>query len=142
MYCSIIDGIYRLEANTRFLASNWCLEKIPVGSKIARETNTPLLPERLFDVTTEKFLAINPLEFYRENGYDYVITSSSLYGRFAAEKDLYPQYHSFYQELFANEQLLAEFKPNHLPNNIFSFVLERPSLAEAISGEYLQIYSL
>lgn len=142
LYNSIVDGFHKTAPDTRSLAFEWCLNHIPAGSKIGREMSAPSLPEELFHITSENFLAIKPLSFYLTNQYDYLITSSYLYDRFAAEKELYPQFNDFYQDLFTHYKQVAIFKPNLLPNNIVNLIIQPPQFSKIVAGEEIRIYQL
>jgi hypothetical protein len=54
---------------------------------------------------------VMPLDYYRENGYEFVVTTSSDYNTYlyGKRKDSFPSVRAFYEELFAEAELVVEF---------------------------------
>ncbi len=65
-----------------------------------------------------KTVGINDYEFYAENGYEYVVTSSVAYKSYIKENSnkskKFPSYKRFYDDLFARGKLVKEFNPTEL----------------------------
>ncbi len=61
-----------------------------------------------------KELSVMPLRFYKEQGYEYIITSSSDYAKYFREKHKlrFPSIHQFYLDLFSHATLIKEFRPD------------------------------
>jgi len=61
-----------------------------------------------------KVRGVMSLQYYRENGYEYVITDSSTYTFYLydEEKKGFPSIKKFYQELFETGKLVQEFTPH------------------------------
>ena len=98
--------------STRVLAREWMIDHVPARSRIFQEWYTAALPGTDFDVTEKFTLAeLATPEQYREEGYDYLVASDAVYGRYFAEADRYPERVKFYEALFACDCLVKEFKP-------------------------------
>lgn len=56
---------------------------------------------------------VMPLEYYRENGYEYVVTTSGDYNKFlyGYRKDTFPSVRKFYEQLFAQATPIMEIAP-------------------------------
>ncbi|MFB3137142.1 MAG: hypothetical protein ACE1ZJ_04430, partial [Nitrospirales bacterium] len=61
-----------------------------------------------------KVRGVMPLEYYRQNGFGYVITDSSTYGGYlnGAKLGRFPSMTHFYRQLFGNGRLVKEFTPH------------------------------
>jgi hypothetical protein len=126
-------GLQQLEPSTRVRARAWVLEHLPPGSRIAEEWYAAPLVGTGFLVTEHFSLAALPgpgfhippgslvrdivvpdvvLEDYARAGYDFLIVSSAIYGRYLAEPSRYPAEVAFYSHLFREDQLLQEFLPS------------------------------
>jgi len=68
-----------------------------------RDTGNPL-----------KARGVMPLDYYQQNGFEYVITHSSAYAGYWNEtkRVRFPSISRFYRELFENATLVKEFKPH------------------------------
>ena len=68
----------RIDApDTRTVAIDWINANIPPGSSIAREYYTPQLDPGRYSARVLVTLATHPVEWYRAQGVDYLITSGS-----------------------------------------------------------------
>lgn len=89
---SMRHGVLLARTDTRTLAKTWIEQNIPEGAKIAMDwpthgppLSTPELAtpysQRVYDVTLMggAGLSDHPLDWYRENGFDYLIASSFIY---------------------------------------------------------------
>ena len=56
---------------------------------------------------------VMPLSYYRENGFEYIVTTSSDYNTFlyGKRKESFPSVNAFYRELFAEAELVRQFVP-------------------------------
>jgi 4-amino-4-deoxy-L-arabinose transferase-like glycosyltransferase len=107
-----VAAIDRLRAlpSTRVLATEWILANLPARSRIGEELYTAYLDGSGYDVLHVFSLADRPLDAYRSDGYGYLISSSSMAGRFV-DTNRYPTEHAFYSSLDATGRLLASFEP-------------------------------
>jgi len=112
------------QTDTRTQAKIWIESHVPSGARIAQQWHGPPLStpddpeprsERVFDVTVLNPFSSDPslynLEYYREEGYQYLILSSFIYnlGRVDPVEDR--TRNMFYNNLQNDAELVAEFKP-------------------------------
>ena len=112
--CEVILHDYRESRSAPgVLAREWMIKHIPAESRIVQEWYTAALTETDFDVTEKFSLAeyATP-EQYRQEGYDYLVVSDTVYGRYFAEADRYPERVKFYNALFGCDCLVKEFEPS------------------------------
>lgn len=98
--------------STRVEAREWMIANLNPGARVAQEWYTAVLAGTGFDVDERPALASHrTLEDYRREGYDYLLVSSSMYGRFQAEPARYPAEVGFYRRLHEELPLVSEFVP-------------------------------
>lgn len=113
--------------DTRTIAKNWIEENIPEGAKVAMDWqfHTPPLSTRekpvagsgkVFDIwypdfTMGKGLSDHPLEWYRINGYEYLISSSFIYNMQLIEPIENTKRNRFYSDLPEQTTLLVSISP-------------------------------
>jgi hypothetical protein len=56
--------------------------------------------------------ARNALDDYRREGFDYLVVSDDLYGRYFSEAEKYPHEVAFYSSLFEQGKLVQQFEPS------------------------------
>ncbi len=96
------------QKSTRTLAAEWIETNILKGSKIALEDYAPPISGD-FEVAGFR-LQDHPLDFYVEEGFDYLIFSAGSYARFFKEPQKYPSQVEEYKKLFEKGILIKEFK--------------------------------
>lgn len=96
------------QKDTRTSALEWVEEHIEPQSKIALEIHGPPLDHTKYVLATFWSLSDNELEWYRAQGFDYLVASSYMYSRFLEEEERYPREAAFYRRLFSQE-VIAEF---------------------------------
>lgn len=123
------DTHLRSRYSTRVAAREWIMRNLPYGSHIALEWYTAPLTlanfERYgwerrtgpagangFTLYEHRTLAGRTLEDYRREGFDYLVVSDELYGRFFAEAERYPDEVAFYASLFERGRLVQQFEPS------------------------------
>jgi hypothetical protein len=91
-------------------ARRWCEEHLPLGAKIAVESYSVYVNPRRFIVDGHQRIIDNPLEWYRERGYEYVIVSTGSYRRYFRQPERYNQEVSLYQRVFQELPIVASFR--------------------------------
>lgn len=113
LYQLIVFDIRQANPSTRVIAREWILQNIPIGSKIAQEAYTAPIEATHYKLFQHFSLAAGrSLDDYREEKYDFLMVSSSMYGRYFAQGERYPMFISFYKSLFDNGHLVKQFEPS------------------------------
>ncbi|MDD2922437.1 MAG: glycosyltransferase family 39 protein [Anaerolineales bacterium] len=101
------NTIHSIEA-----ARVWINGNLPQGAKIAIESYSPFIDTTRF--SWQSFLRMNQHEpdWYVEQGFDYMVMSEGMYGRFYLEPDRYPTEIEKYDRLFDTFEALKFFDNN------------------------------
>jgi 4-amino-4-deoxy-L-arabinose transferase-like glycosyltransferase len=86
--------------DSRETARIWIAQNMPPGSRVAIESYAPYVDPERFSV--QGFLRIidHPLGWYADNGYDYLVVSEGMFGRFFLEPERYAAEVAQYEEIF------------------------------------------
>lgn len=104
---SFLTDRYYLQPDTRVQAANWIVTNIPAGAKIRLEPDTPLLPaNRYQDIDEQRPIGGHPLDWYRQQGFNYLVASSYEYRDLMASD---PTAKANYEALFNTGHLVAQF---------------------------------
>lgn len=96
----IKNDIMQTRYSTAIIARQWVLDHIPLGRTIAQEFHAAPMIEKYYKVFNSQFcLSDKPLDFYKENGFEYLVANEAVYGRFFKEPKRYQKEIQFYQEL-------------------------------------------
>jgi len=100
------------QKDTRTYSNEWIEKNIPLGTKIAREyPYSPQISSELYRVIKERYLSNHPLEYYKKEGFEYLIVSRKHLG-FFRQPDRYPDQIEFYNTLFLEGELVQKFEPD------------------------------
>jgi hypothetical protein len=96
--------------STRVMATEWALANLKDAKVVEEPYGTYLagMNDRFALVR----LSDRPVDSYRADGFDYLITSSSTWARFFAEPNRYAKEIAFYQSLPSNGRLVVTFNPD------------------------------
>ena len=113
------------QADTRTLAKRWIEANVPGGAKIAVDwpTHGPPLStaekampasSRIYDVTAMggTGLSEHSMQWYREQGFDYLIASSFIYRIPLVDRERDAERQAFYASLDQELELVQEFRPS------------------------------
>jgi hypothetical protein len=104
-----------VQTDTRTIARKWIDENIPAGSRIAMDwpIHGPALSGDPYDVSINGGLGLSdhPIEYYRQQGFDYLIASSNIYDISTVDPAVNAQRKAFYSSLDNSFDLVMEFKP-------------------------------
>jgi hypothetical protein len=103
--------------STEIAALDWVLANVPDGAKVAYEWYTaPLTSKRArvkrFRLLELSTLARRPLVFYRNQGWEYLLVSSGMYGRFLRDPAAHPHEVGFYRRLRDTAAPVFEARPS------------------------------
>jgi 4-amino-4-deoxy-L-arabinose transferase-like glycosyltransferase len=111
-YDLVLHNIQANTTTTRFLARQWMIDHLPPESKIAIEAYSAPLANSGFEyIEVFSLRDSKPLEQYYPEGYRYLVISSSVYGRYRAEPERYPEHIQFYEQLAKQGRLLYIIEP-------------------------------
>ncbi len=104
---SFLTTRYYLQPDTRREAGEWIVQNIPEGAQLRLERFTPYLSaQRYKGVNEQRPVGAWPLDYYRQQGYDYLVASSYEYRDLIASD---PQAATNYRSIFQNATLVREF---------------------------------
>jgi hypothetical protein len=105
---SVLTDRYYLQPDTRREAGEWIVKNIPAGAKLRVEPETPILPAGRYAGADERRpVGARPLEWYQEQGYDYLIASSYYYNPLSdTDKEAAANYQALFQR---TDRLVKEF---------------------------------
>lgn len=105
-----------LAPSTREEAAAWIGAHLPLGASIVKESYTPELPPGRFAVTRQRFAARMPLAELRAPDNDFLLLSSTAYGRFGDPAALFTdnqrQLAGRYDAIFRTFPLVKEWVPD------------------------------
>ena len=106
-------------ANSREIARRWLDENLRLGSKIAIESYSPFVEPARFSVHGFGHIIDQTPEWYIENGFEYLIFSQGMYGRFYQEPERYQSEVARYDDLFGRFSLVKMFTENNFEIRIY-----------------------
>ncbi|MEO5952747.1 MAG: hypothetical protein ABIQ44_09805, partial [Chloroflexia bacterium] len=98
------DGV-----RSREVASAWVSENIAAGKKVALEPYSPYVDPGKYQVQAFGALIDEPPDWYKEQGFDYLVFSAGRYDRYFQEAERYPNEVGRYNALFALFKLVKDF---------------------------------
>lgn len=105
-----IADTQRLTAvDSRKTARIWIDNNLPPGAKVAIESYSPFIDSSKFSIQFFVRMIDHEPEWYIEQGFDYLIFSQGMFGRFYREPERYKREVSQYDELFKRFHLVALF---------------------------------
>jgi len=106
---TIKDNLRLISLDSRETARIWVNSNLPMGSKIAIESYSPFIDTTKFSVYGFVRMIDHEPEWYIEQGFDYLIFSQGMYGRFYKEPERYKQEISLYDKMFDSFELVKMF---------------------------------
>jgi 4-amino-4-deoxy-L-arabinose transferase-like glycosyltransferase len=99
------------QKDTRIIAKEWVEKNIPKGTRIARESYCPPLPEKDYELFYKHSLSQIDLKWLSLKKIRYVITSDAMSARFTRFPKEFPREAAFYRSLDKNAVLIRSFEP-------------------------------
>lgn len=106
---TIEDTRRMMTVDSRKTARIWINLHLPAGSKIAIESYAPFVDPNRFSVQGFGRMIDREPEWYIEQGFDYLVFSEGMYGRFYQDPDRYRSEVVRYNNLFSRFTLVAMF---------------------------------
>jgi 4-amino-4-deoxy-L-arabinose transferase-like glycosyltransferase len=92
------------------MAYEWIVENIPQGSSVIVETRAMLLPPEYKSANVIQ-IRYKPYEEYVSEGWEYLVASSEVWGRFIYEPEKFPAEYADYMRIFERSKELVRFTP-------------------------------
>jgi hypothetical protein len=106
---TIADTRRLTTVNSRETARIWIADNLPPGAKVAIESYSPFVDPSRFSVQGFGRMIEHEPEWYIEQGFDYLVFSQGMYGRFYLEPEIYRSETSQYDNLFGRFNLIKMF---------------------------------
>ncbi|HOC20086.1 MAG TPA: glycosyltransferase family 39 protein [Anaerolineae bacterium] len=114
------DTVQLTTMNSRETARVWIEQNLPAGSKIAIESYSPFVNPARFKVSGfVRIIDFEP-EWYIQNGFDYLVFSQGMYGRFYRQPEQYPTEVAKYDEFFNDFMLVRLFTDGNYEVRIYA----------------------
>ena len=95
--------------DSRATARVWINEYLPSGSRIAIESYAPFIDTQKFSVVPFGRMIENPPDWYASQGFEYLVFSQGMFGRFFREPERYQAEVSRYEAFFTQLKLVKGF---------------------------------
>ena len=106
---TVRNTIRMVTPNSRETARVWLEENLPEKAKVAVESYAPYVDPQQFNVQGFSMMIANPADYYRDNGFEYMVYGAGMFGRFVNAPEQYPEQAKEYQALFDAFTLVREF---------------------------------
>lgn len=106
---TVMDNIRLMSIDSRETARVWINSNLPTGAKIAIESYSPFIdPDRFLVKGFVRMIDHEP-EWYIEQGFEYLVFSQGMYGRFYREPERYRNEIALYNNMFSRFNLIKLF---------------------------------
>ncbi len=147
---AFVPATQTLAANTRLMQADardsarvWLVANLPAGTRIATEAYTPYLDTRQYVLYGIDALVDREPDWYAEQGFEYLVASSGMYGRFYAEPERYAEWIDQYDQIFDRYPGIKRFSENGYEIRVFKTGVVLPSRRVAARfGDYGDIIEL
>jgi len=109
-----------LGTDSREMARMWIEANVETGSRLAVEAYSPYPDPTRYDVQGFVRAILQTPDWYIDNGFDYLIFSENMFGRYFAEPDLYRAEVDAYSALFNRFDQVASFDDGAYEIRIYS----------------------
>lgn len=140
---TIVSNVRLLEPDGREHARQWVESNLPLSSRIALESYSPYVDPNKFVVNGFGGIQDHAPNWYVENGFEYLIFSEGIYGRYFADPARYTAEIERYNSLFSRFSQVARFDENDFEVRIYKTDVVLPSHRIAArfgnSGEIIEL---
>jgi 4-amino-4-deoxy-L-arabinose transferase-like glycosyltransferase len=106
---TVQDNLQITAIDGRETARVWIDQNLTDGARIAIESYAPYVNPERFSVEGMTRMIDHPPEWYSERGFEYLVFSEGMFGRFYRELDRYEAEVAMYEEFFERFELVREF---------------------------------
>jgi 4-amino-4-deoxy-L-arabinose transferase-like glycosyltransferase len=140
---SIASDVRLTQRDSRDTAREWIAANLPRGTRLAQEAYTPYVDTRQYVVQGIHAIIDRPLEWYPQNGFEYLVFSEGQYGRLLAEPERYAEWLEQYNAFFQRFNELRRFDDNDYEIRIYKTdVILPPHRIAARYGDYGELVEL
>jgi 4-amino-4-deoxy-L-arabinose transferase-like glycosyltransferase len=140
----VVDYDIRLgQRDGRNTSQEWIEANLPAGSRIAIESYSPFLDPKRFVVQGVGSIADHTPEWYVQNGFEYLVFSEGMYGRFFDDPGRYQDWIDKYNSFFSRFAEVKRFDDNNYEIRIFRTNVELPEHRVGVRfGDYSDLVEL
>ena len=109
--------------NSRETSRIWIEDNLPAGAKIAIESYSPFVDPTRFSVEGIVRMIDHEPNWYIENGFEYLVFSQGMFGRYFTEPNLYSTQILQYNEFFNHFELVKTFNEGNWEIRIYKVPL-------------------
>ena len=140
---SLAADVWLNEPDGRESARQWLEAKLPVGARVALEAYSPYLDTRRFTVFGIDAIVDRSLDWYVQNGFEYLVFSQGMYGRFFDDPTLYAIWVAKYNAFFARFPEIKRFDDNGYEVRVYKTgAVLPPHRVAARFGNYGEVIEL
>jgi 4-amino-4-deoxy-L-arabinose transferase-like glycosyltransferase len=118
---TVSDTLKLTSVDSRTTARTWIENNLPIGTKIALESYSPFIDPARFSVQGFVRIIDQDPEWYLENGFEYLVFSQGMYGRYYNQPESYPLEVELYNNFFTNLSLVKLFHDGNYEIRIYKF---------------------
>ena len=140
---SIVSDVRLTQIDSRDTAREWIAANLPSGTRLAQEAYTPYVDTRRYVVQGLDAIVDRSPEWYVQNGFEYLVFSQGMYGRFFAEPDRYGIWVDRYNQVFNRFPEFKVFNDNNYEIRIYKTNVTLPiHRVAARFGDYGELVEL
>ncbi|MBI5653860.1 MAG: glycosyltransferase family 39 protein [Chloroflexi bacterium] len=128
-----------LQIDGRETARQWIEKNLPAGARFAVEPYAPYIARPRYTVSGVAGMTEHPPEWYRANGFEYLVFSYGAFGRFYENRAAYPDFVARYEALFAAFPEIKRFNENGMEIRVHQ--TNAANLPAHKSGERWGVYA-
>jgi hypothetical protein len=132
-----------MQTDARDAAREWLIANLPPRTRVVLEAYSPYLDTRQFIVQGVFGILDHPADWYAQNGFEYLVLSQGMYGRFFAEPVRYADWVARYNEYFARYPEIKRFSENGYEVRVYKTGVALPAhRVDARFGDYGELVEL
>jgi hypothetical protein len=124
---SLAADIRLTQPDGRDAARQWLEANLPDGARVALEAYSPYLDTRRFTVFGIDAIVDRSPEWYAQNGFEYLVFSQGMYGRFFADPERYSTWVDKYNQFFNRFAEVKRFSDNGYKVRIYKTGVTLPT---------------
>lgn len=143
MNAAVANNIRLLQPDGRETARQWLDENLALGSRVAVESYSPYIDRTKFVVEGFYGLQDHSADWYIANGFEYLVFSQGVYGRYFADPARYAIEVEQYRALFARFAEVNRFDDNGFEIRVYKTGVKLPAQRVAVRyGDHGELIEL